>query len=340
MSVARLTVGTPNNFLIRCSVTVQQIKQILPNLTEAEFIELIPDISAVLRRTGTEYWWMKQHLFDAFEGEGFHITQAHFYSPQPTISELSSALWEGPRYETPAFVADIESMKTLFKELSVFASELADVPRTGMSGFYWDNAFFPNFDALIYYGLCRRFGPKVVLEVGSGFSTHIALRAAERNVATQVHCIEPYPTPTLTSVEGRLSQILVQRVQDVPLDVFGKLERNDILFVDTAHVSKIGGDLNHLLFKVLPCLPPGVLVHFHDIFLPYEYPYEWIAGRNWFWNEQYLLLAFLMYNQAFRTLFMNQRFLREHGAIVAESLGGLDLGPLQGASFWLCRERT
>jgi len=157
---------------------------------------------------------------------------------------------------------------------------------------------------------------------------------------TQVHCIEPYPTPTLKAVEGRLSQILVQRVQDVPLDVFGKLQANDILFVDTAHVSKIGGDLNHLLFKVLPCLPAGVFVHFHDIFLPYEYPREWITARNWFWNEQYFLLAFLMYNEVFRTIFMNHYFLRAHLQIVTESLRGLDLGPLQGASFWLRREHA
>ena len=321
-------------------MTAQQLKEILANLTEAEFIDLIPDLTDVLRRRGTEYWWMKQQLFEAFEAKGFHITQAHFYSPQPTISELSPALWDGPRYLTPAFSVDMEGMQTLFRELSVFAKELADLRRTGTTGFYWDNVFFPNFDAIIYYGLCRRFRPKVVLEVGSGFSTHIALRAAEKNTVTQVHCIEPYPTPTLKAVEGRLSQILVQRVQDVPLDVFGKLQANDILFVDTAHVSKIGGDLNHLLFKVLPCLPAGVFVHFHDIFLPYEYPREWITARNWFWNEQYFLLAFLMYNEVFRTIFMNHYFLRAHLQIVTESLRGLDLGPLQGASFWLRREHA
>jgi hypothetical protein len=194
----------------------QSLKAILAELSEAELIELIPQLAELLRRTGTEYWWMKKNVFDAFEAHGFHVTQDHFYSPQPTVASLARDLWEGPRYLNPAFVFDADGMPALFEELAPFASELADVPVRGTAGFYWDNNF----------------------------------------------------------------------------------RSEDILFVDTSHVFKLGNDLHHLLFHVLPALPAGVFVHFHDIFLPREYPPEWVVGRNWLWNEQYLLLAFLMYKQS------------------------------------------
>jgi Methyltransferase domain len=254
------------------------------------------------------------------------------------VASLVPSLWDGPHYLNPAFAFDMERMRRLFDDLTSFAAELADVPRTGTSGFYWDNNFFPNFDAIIYYGLCRRFRPAIVLEIGSGFSTHLALRAAQQNGLTQVRCIEPYPTPTLQAIGNRLSQLLVQRVQDVPMDVFRDLRSGDILFVDTSHVSKLGGDLHHILFHVLPALPDGVLIHFHDIFLPREYPREWVIERNWFWNEQYLLLAFLMYNETFRVVFMNNHFLYMCSQVAERALTDLDLGPLQGASMWLRKE--
>jgi hypothetical protein len=127
-------------------------------------------------------------------------------------------------------------------------------------------------------------------------------------------------------------------VQDVPLEIFRDLRSGDILFVDTSHVSKLGSDLHHILFHILPALPDGILIHFHDIFLPREYPREWVIERNWFWNEQYLLLAFLMYNKAFRVVFMNNHFLSTCPHIAERALGDLGLGPLQGASMWLRKE--
>ena len=316
----------------------QDLKALLSGLSEAELLELIPDLAELLRKTGTEYWWMKKRVFDTFEAHGFHVTQDHFYSPQPTVASLAPSLWNGPHYLNSAFAFDMERMRHLFDDLASFAAELADVPRTCTSSFYWGNNFFPNFDAIIYYGLCRRFCPAIVLEIGSGFSTHIALRAAQQNGVTQVRCIEPYPTATLQAIGDQLSQLLIQRVQDVPMDVYRDLQSGDIVFVDTSHVSKIGGDLHHILFHVLPALPDGVLIHFHDIFLPCEYPREWVTERNWFWNEQYLLLAFLMYNEAFRVVFMNHYFLYICSRLAERAVAELDLGPLQGSSMWLRKE--
>jgi hypothetical protein len=97
-------------------------------------------------------------------------------------------------------------------------------------------------------------------------------------------------------------------VQQVPLAHFARLKSNDILFIDSSHVCTAGSDVNFLVFEVLPRLEPGVLVHFHDIFLPWDYPEPWIKERRIFYNEQYLLLAFLMFNDAFEVL-VASRFL-------------------------------
>ena len=321
-------------------VRLREVRRALEEMSEAELLALIPDLAETLRRTATEWWWMKKQVFQAFEKNGFHVTQDQFYSAQPSVARLAPALWDGPRYLTPAFAFDMEKMLALFDEIVPFARELAGVPRRAASGFYWDNGFFPNFDAIIYYGLCRRFQPATVLEIGSGFSTHIALRAGERNGMARVRCIEPYPSPTLEAIAGRLEQFIVRPVQEVPMDVYASLRAGDILFVDTSHVSKIGSDLHHIIFHVLPALPAGVIVHFHDIFLPWEYPREWVVERNWFWNEQYLILAFMMYNTAFRVLFINNHFLSTQAQIAESALTGLATGPLSGASLWLRKQEA
>ena len=118
------------------------------------------------------------------------------------------------------------------------------------------------------------------------------------------------------------------------LSVFDALSANDILFVDSTHVSKTGSDVNHLFFEILPRLASGVLVHLHDIFFPFEYPQDWVLGGR-SWNEIYMLRAFLQYNNAFRIVFMNTFLEHFHESRFADRM------PLclknRGGSIWLCR---
>ena len=119
--------------------------------------------------------------------------------------------------------------------------------------------------------------------------------------------IEPYPdqlNKVLKAGDLQKHSFIRKPVQDVPLDLFESLSVNDILFIDSSHVVKIGSDLSHLIFAVLPRLKPGVIVHFHDIPWPFEYPREWILeGRAW--NEAYFLRAFLSYNGMFTIMYAN-----------------------------------
>ena len=93
---------------------------------------------------------------------------------------------------------------------------------------------------------------------------------------------------------------------------------NDILFVDSSHISKVGSDLNHIVFNILPALRPGVVVHFHDIYWPFEYPQEWIVDSKRAWNECYVLRAFMQYNDAFEIMLYPQYLRHKHGALMRE----------------------
>ncbi len=108
---------------------------------------------------------------------------------------------------------------------------------------------------------------------------------------------------------------------------------NDILFINSSHVLKTGSDVHFELFSILPVLKPGVLVHFHDIQFPFEYPKEWVFGKRWSWNEIYAVRAFLMYNEAFVIRMFTDLFIRERGSLIEQFRPGHR--PLIGGSLWL-----
>ena len=114
--------------------------------------------------------------------------------------------------------------------------------------------------------------------------------------------IEPYPGGVLKAGFPGLSQLMQRPVQEVPLTFFERLQANDILFIDSSHVVRIGGDVIYLYLEVLPRLAPGVLVHVHDVYLPRHYPKRWVVDSRRFWTEQYLLQAFLAFNRTFEVL--------------------------------------
>jgi len=149
--------------------------------------------------------------------------------------------------------------------------------------------------------------------------------------------IEPY-TDRLHSLlrpeDEAAITLIEQRVQDVPLSAYDVLEDGDVLFIDSTHVSKIGSDVNHLVFEVFPRLRPGVFVHVHDIPHPFEYPAKWVAeGRAW--NEAYLLRAFLQYNSAFEVVFFGSHAQHFHREWIA---GHMPLALERGSgSIWLRR---
>lgn len=165
--------------------------------------------------------------------------------------------------------------------------------------FSFQNESFTSGDAEYLYQLIRRMRPSRVIEIGSGLSTILVSAAIERNGIDEpgyrcVHtCIEPFESPWLESMRVRLMR---QRVETVDPRLFAELADGDLLFIDSSHVIRPGGDVLFEYQRILPSLARGVIVHIHDIFTPRDYPEQWIFDKRLLWNEQYLLEAFLTSN--------------------------------------------
>lgn len=171
--------------------------------------------------------------------------------------------------------------------------------------FYINNPNFGAGDAELYYLMIRSKKPKRIIEIGAGFSTQLCILALEKNRAEghtcTLTCIEPFEMPFLDHVNG--INVIREQVQHQPINLFESLEANDILFIDSSHIIRPGDDLLFIYFQILPILQKGVLIHIHDIFTPRHYPQEWLTKKMRFWNEQYLLEAFLYNNTGFKILF-------------------------------------
>lgn len=147
--------------------------------------------------------------------------------------------------------------------------------------------------------------------------------------------IDPYPNMI---VRSNFRKLIMERVENIPLSTFNVLDESDILFIDTSHVIKTGNDVAYEYLKVLPTIKKGVFIHAHDIMLPYEYPKERLLKKHIFWNEQYLLQAFLTFNSAFKVIWASCFMHRNHSSKLAEAFKEYNATPLiPPGSFWFQR---
>jgi hypothetical protein len=269
----------------------------------------------------------------------------HFHSPIPNLAEVREH--EEQIFAIPSEIEGVDLNESeqlrLLEDLKQYYVDLPFAPeeKPGLR-YYFENTKFSYGDAIILYNMIRHLHPKKFVEVGSGFSSCVALDTNELFFKNGIACtfIDPYPEYFLHLLkpgDQTRIELLNKRVQEVELDKFSSLSAGDILFVDSSHVSKIGSDVNHLFFSILPRIPEGVYVHLHDIFYPFEYPkqivYDGIA-----WNEAYLLRAFLQYNRAFRIVFFNTFLSIFHKSEFFCAMPLCEKNP--GGSIWLKRVRT
>jgi predicted O-methyltransferase YrrM len=204
------------------------------------------------------------------------------------------------------------------------------------NGFFVNNPNFGAGDVDLYYLIIRKFKPKRIIEIGSGYSTMVCLKAIEQNLlegdSTELTCIEPFEMPFLNQEKN--ITLIRKPVEEVDLDTFQNLEENDILFIDSSHIIRPGNDLLHIFFEILPILKKGVIIHIHDIFSPRHYPKEWLTEKMRFWNEQYLLEAFLHNNHDYQVLFTANHLVKSHYEDAKKVL--IHLKPnSEPSSFWM-----
>jgi hypothetical protein len=205
--------------------------------------------------------------------------------------------------------------------------------------YHTDNEFFSRLDAWALHGMLRHLRPARMIEVGCGWSSLVTAQVNREYLGGRLDftCIEPYPPEFLSEGMSGISRLLKSPVQEVPVERFSDLQAGDILFIDTSHVIKTGGDVQYLYHEIVPRLAAGVVVHIHDIFLPWDYPREWVmVGRAW--NEQYLVQSFLAFNNSFDILLSIAWLSHFEPALLAEVIPGFpDSTPDGGGSIWLRR---
>ncbi len=279
-------------------------------------------------------------FFRLWEERGVHLTPVHFYQPIPDTRLLPELLWE-KRSELCGIdmneAKQLDLLRNCFPKFREEYDQFPHAPTSDPAQFHFDNGRFGGTDALATYCMVRHYKPNLIIEVGSGYSSLVSGQAAAKNGNTPLICIEPFPLDFFANGFPGLRSLIEKRVQDVDLDFFSQLQSGDILFIDSSHTVKVGGDVNYLFLEVLPRLNPGVIVHIHDILFPYDYRRDWVMDELRFWNEQYLLQAFVTFNSEFDVLFCNSyladRYLEDVKATFPKSPWW------GGGSFWM-RRRT
>ena len=280
-------------------------------------------------------------FFEAFQARGVHILPVGFYFPVPDTRELRDVDF-GVASELAGIDVDIDAMRRLL-DPSVFEPLAHDfwsiVDKWKSNGV---PVSFGGIDGLMLNYFVRTLKPNRIVEVGGGFSTVISAEACianahcEASSVAEVFSIDPSPREYLKNPNIKNITIHQERVQKVPLEVFESLDANDILFIDSSHVAKCGSDVVFEINEILPRLRSGVYVHFHDINLPFDYKKDWIM-RGTYWNEQYMLQAFLQFNEAYRVLWGSTLARAYCPDAVKQVFPEFDPAREVGGSFWMKR---
>ncbi len=171
---------------------------------------------------------------------------------------------------------------------------------------HWLNAWMPALDGVALYGFMVTHKPKIYMEVGSGNSTRFARKAiVDHSLDTRIVSIDPCPR---TEIDKLCDEVIRQRVEEIDMEIFDRLDANDILYIDNSHRVFMNSDATTIFLDVIPRLRPGVMVEIHDILLPYDYPTEWIDR---YYSEQYLLAAYLLAKGSLFDIILPNMFVSE-----------------------------
>ncbi len=272
------------------------------------------------------------------------VPPGHYYSTIPdekTISQRLTSITDISMDTLPGINLNIRQQKALFNHLSKYFADMDFTPHfNNKNRYFYENDMYAYGDAAILYGMLRHFKPKRMIEVGSGYTTALMLDTKDAHLPKlKLTCIEPYPDRLFNQLKPQDTKsftLLKTGLEDVDLKLFDSLAENDILFIDSSHVSKLTSDVNYYMFNILPRLKPGVLIHIHDIRWPFEYPIEVIQEKR-YWNESYVLRAFLQFNSQFNIVIWPSYLQARHPHLINK----FDLfthdqfGP--GANIWLRR---
>ncbi|MBI4523164.1 MAG: class I SAM-dependent methyltransferase [Deltaproteobacteria bacterium] len=306
-------------------------------------------VLAQMVAAGLAKYGLRNDAHKMFSRYGYHLLQKHYYLPIPEESDLSEKFWTSQSELVGLKINDADALDLVQTVVANYLSEFRErFPLHRSSDaktFYLINGAFMAVDAHVYYSLIRHFKPKRIVEIGSGFSTLLAAAASMQNLkedgeGAHLTAIDPFVPDYLKHGLPGLSEIIEKKVQEVDFSLFTSLEPRDILFIDSTHVLRAAGDVQFEYCEVLPRLPAGVLVHIHDISLPKPYPRVYFETNHYYWNEQYLLQAFLAFNSRFEVLwpgnYMMLKYADQISRVLPEYQTMRESFPLsEPTSFWI-----
>jgi len=214
---------------------------------------------------------------DVFYRHGMHLLPKHFYLPIPDDTDKLDQFWNvqsamaGVDCNVPLALEVMERICPPY--LPEFRATFPVEGPLDPPGFYLINGGYMAVDAHVYYCMIRHYKPRRIMEIGNGNSTLLAITACNKNAEecgwrATVTSIDPYPWQLFKEGYPGLDELILKRVQDVPVSYFEQLESGDMLFIDSSHVIRSGNDVHYEFLEILPRLKPGVLVQVHDISLP------------------------------------------------------------------------
>lgn len=316
------------------------VKKILPvvELLISPLVLLSGVMLLMVRKAGIERMTLSKKIFCLV---GVYPLRDHYYEPMFNPVHLQKPLNQDR--ELPGLDLNEQEQLALLGQFN-YLEELRKIPIDPGSdeyGFYYKNPSFTFGDAEYLYSVIRHFKPARIVEIGSGNSTLMAIAAIRANQIEDTAylcehiCVEPYEMPWL---ESSGVKVIRNRVEEVDKSIFAQLGKNDILFIDSSHVIRPQGDVLCEFLEILPVLQSGVLVHVHDIFTPKDYLQSWVVDSVRMWNEQYLLEAFLSFNNEYRIIGALNWLTHHHFDAIAMACPILSAHPeAQPGSFWLAR---
>jgi hypothetical protein len=282
--------------------------------------------------------------------EGFLPLPIHFHSPIPDIYDLEKRkIWD-VRSELKGVNLRVNEQIGLLKKLSSNFFEECQwplQPTVNESEFYLQNQSFSYGCAASTHCMIRQFKPRTIIEIGSGMSSRVISKAAQlsrfkNGYYSNYIIVDPYPAKLIKTRVVEMKELIESRVELLDMSFFEQLKENDILFIDSSHSVKTGGDVNYLFLEILPRLAPGVIVHIHDISIPYEYSKTYATSETFrqFWTEQYLLQSFLCFNSEFEVLLAMHYLMTDHRELFQEVFPHYnpDVHPFVSSSFWIRRK--
>ncbi len=251
------------------------------------------------------------------------------------------AHWNHARYTEGLELDEQKALAFLRETCTPFRADYLQLPLNSNGDdtqFFLDNGWFGPLDAEILYSVLRRNDPATVFEVGSGFSTRLMRRAInDGRLRTKIVSIDPTPN---TNISPYADEYIKAPVEDIePEQIVERLNAGDVLFIDSSHIARTGGDVPFLFLEVIPRLKPGVFIHVHDIFIPFDYPSEWVL-EGWQWNEQYLVHAFLAFNNSFEILWPGSYMFGRKRDHISELIPSAKAMAKPPSSLWFTRNRS